>query len=548
MTIKTDLSKTIKKQLNQEISLEIPPTIELGDFALHCFKLKIPPDQMIKKLKLPKYIEKTEIKGPYLNFFIKKDYLAKKVITEILKNKSKYGSEKSKHKSIVIDYSSPNVAKPFSIAHLRSTAIGNSLYRISKKLGYKAIGINYIADWGTQFGKLIYAYKTWGSETELKKDPINHCLQIYVKFHEEVKNNPLIEEEGRKWFAKLEKGDLEAKKLWKLFVELSLREFNKIYKKLDIKFDYTMLESTYGKKLDFVIDLLKSKKLLELDQGALVVKLDKYNIPPCIIKKSDEASIYASRDIASAIDRYKRFNFSKALYVVDSRQSLHFQQFFKVLELAGFEWAKNLSHIKFGLMTFEDGVMSTREGKIIFMEDVLNQAEAKVLEIIKEKNPNLKNKEKIASQIGIGAILFWDLSNDRVRDIAFSWGNILDFQGGTGPYIQYTNVRACSILKNQQIPQIFDFSLINTKQEQLLINQLNNYNEVINQSFVHFKPSILAIYLIRLSQLFNEFYSACPVLTADTKLKNARIALVMVTHIILEDSLSLLGINSPSEM
>lgn len=547
MDFKLKLQKLIEQQLKQPVIIETPPSLEFGDFAVHSYKLKHKPENLKAKLKLPCFIEKTEIKGSYLNFFIKKELLAKETIKEILKKKSKYGSEKSKKQTIVIDYSSPNIAKPFSIAHLRSTAIGNSIQRISEKLGYKVIGINHLGDWGTQFGKLIYAYKTWGSEKELKRDPIQHLLDVYVKFHEEAKLKPELDEEGKKWFVKLEKGEPSAKKLWKTFTTLSLKEFDKIYKKLGIKFTHTTGESFYEPMLEPTIKLLEKKALVKEDQGALVVLLEQFNMPPCILKKSDDASIYGLRDIAAAIYRYDKFKFSKMFYVVDSRQALHFQQFFKVLELANYKFFSSLEHVNFGTMRFEEGVMSTRAGKVIFMGDVLSQAESKVLEIIKQKNPTLKNKDKVAQQVAIGAIIFWDLSHDRVKDIDFSWEKLLDFQGETGPYIQYTNARASSILENQKAAKP-DFSKLSTKQEIALINHLSAYNETIKQSFNNLKPSTIAHYLVVLAQLFNEFYSECPVRSAEEKIKAARLELVKSVSIVLEDGLSLLGIESPKEM
>ncbi len=547
MDFKLKLQKLLEQQLKTQVVIETPPSLEFGDFAVHSYKLKHKPEDLKAKLKLSSFIQKTEIKGPYLNFFLKKELFAKETIKEILKKKSKYGSEKSKKQTIVIDYSSPNIAKPFSIAHLRSTAIGNSIQRISEKLGYKVIGINHLGDWGTQFGKLIYAYKTWGSEKELKKDPIQHLLNIYIKFHEEAKLKPELDEEGKKWFVKLEKGDASAKKLWKIFTTLSLKEFNKIYKKLGIKFTHTTGESFYEPLLDPTIKFLEKKNLVKEDQGALVVHLEQFNMPPCILKKSDDASIYGLRDIAAAIYRYNKFKFSRMFYIVDSRQALHFQQFFKVLELANYSFSSLLEHVNFGTMHFEEGVMSTREGKVVFMEDVLSQTESKVLKIIKQKNPTLKNKDKVAQQVAIGAIIFWDLSHDRVKDIDFSWEKLLDFQGETGPYIQYTNARALSILENQKTIKS-DFSKLSTKQEIALINHLSIYNETINQSFNNLKPSTLAHYLIILAQLFNEFYSECPVRSADEKVKAARIKLVKSVSFVLENGLSLLGIETPKEM
>lgn len=560
MDFKKSLAKLIQpyiKDIDLISALEVPPDQNLGDFALPCFQLaktfKKPPikiaEELAYKIKSKGILLKVQNAGPYLNFFLDRRQISKEVLQEIYSKKERYGNSKDgKGKKVIIEYSSPNIAKPFGIAHMRSTMIGNALKNIYNSNGYKVMSLNHLGDWGVQFGKLIVAYKRFANKKALKSDTIGHLVDIYVKFHEKAEKKPELEEEARIWFARLESGDKEAVRLWKQFRSISLKEFMRIYKILGIKFDSYSGEAFYVNQLEPTIKLLESKGLTEMSEGALVVKLE--NMPPCILKKSDESSIYATRDIAAAIYRKKKYLFDRMLYVVDTRQSLHFSQFFKVLELAGFSWSKDIAHIPFGMMTMKGEVMSTRKGTFVEFDAVLKRAEALVKGIIKEKNPNLKNKDKVALEVALGAIIFWDLSHDRIKDIDFEWDRVLDFEGETGPYVQYTYARCSSILrKAKKKPSAkIDFSLLDKPEEHNLISLLSNLSKVLHESMNNNKPSILAKYCITLSQAFNEFYQHHTVLSDDKNLTEARLLLVFCFSQVLGRSLTLLGIPAPAEM
>ncbi|MDD5133253.1 MAG: arginine--tRNA ligase [Candidatus Nanoarchaeia archaeon] len=549
-----DFQKEIIKLLEKHVknpTLEIPPSKELGDYAFPCFPLareykKNPIEiaqDLHKKIKPTKAIEKITVNGGYLNFFINKELLAEEVINQILKEKEKYGnSHLGKNKTIVIDMSSPNIAKPFGIGHLRSTIIGNSLSEIHKKLGFKTIKINYLGDWGTQFGKLIVGYKKFGSATKLKKNPIEHLLEVYVKANSEE-----YEDEARAWFKKLELGDKEALKLWKFFRELSIKEFDKIYKILGIKFDVNSGESYYNNKMQSTIKELKTKNLLEESEEALVVNLEKYNLEVCLIQKKDGTTLYATRDITAAIDRYKKYKFEKMLYEVGSEQQLHFKQFFKVLELLGYKWAKNCIHIEHGLYLDKEGKkFATRKGKTVFMEEILQETIDLAKKTIEKKNPKLKNKDEIARKIAIGAIFFGDLKNKRNNNIIFDIERFLDFEGDTGPYLQYSYARANSILEKVKTKKT-TFKLKNLEEPEIeLIKKLSAFPDIVNQSYTHLNPAIIANYSTELAQNFNEFYHKCPVINSEYK--EQRISIVKAFMYIIKESLSLLGIETVQEM
>lgn len=549
---KEEVLKVLRKEKIPEELLQIPPNPEMGDYALPCFTLakehkKAPQDiakELEKRIKPTKNIEKITANGPYLNFFINKAQYNKEII------EGKFQKKKQKKKTITLDFSQPNIMKPFNIAHLRSTMIGNALSQILTYEGYKVIKINHLGDWGTQFGKMMYAYESWGNKKDLLRDPMHYMTNLYVKFHKEAETNPSLEDKGREWFAKLEKGDKKARVYWELFSRLSLQYYNKTYKRLHITFDSWAGEAFYEPQLKPTIAFLQNKGIVKESEGALVIDLEQYGITPCIIQKSDGSTIYATRDIAAAIYRAKTYKFDKNLYVVDIRQSLHFQQVFKTLELAGFPWAKNCLHLPFGTMRFEEGVMSTRKGIIIFLEEVLDKSVKAVEKIIEEKNPKLKDKKKVAEQVGLGAIIFWDLSHDRVRDITFSWDKVLDFNGETGPYVQYTHARAASILrKAKEIKGKPAYEKLITTQEKELLKHLSVYEESIEKAADQYKPSILARYLITLCQIFNDFYEHCPCITEqDKSLASARLQVVRKTKETLAEGLSLLGIEAPEEM
>ena len=512
-----------------ESVIEIPPDPKLGDYAFPCFtvskKLKKPPVQVSEflkgKIKPDALIEKIESAGPYLNFFIKTEKIAEKTLQEVFENKEKYGSCKlGNGGNIVIDYSSPNIAKPFGIGHLRSTVIGNSLYRILKFVGYSSVGVNHLGDWGTQFGKLIVAFKKWGDEKELEKEPIAHLFNIYVKFHEEVEIRPEIEDEARAWFKKLEDGDKEALQLWELFKSLSLEEFKRYYAELDIHFDSWHGESFYNDKMGAIIDKLHKKTLLTLSEGAKVVEVGD-DMPPGIIVKKDGATTYLTRDLAAAIYRLEKYKPEKLLYVVGAPQKLHFRQLFKILDMMG-ERKCEMVHVEFGHYLG----MKTREGNIIFLEEVLDKSVELAKKIMKEKNPDLADKNKIAKIVGTGAIIFGDL-------------------------VKYVHARICSILRKygKDVTADVDFGLLKEEIEKELLKKIYSFKKAVADAAESYKPSIIARYLIELGQMFNTFYNSCPVIKAANKeLAKARILLCDSVRQVLANGLYLLGVKAPEEM
>ena len=538
--------------------IEIPPKSEMGDFAFPCFQLakvmRKAPNMIAEELKTKinqEGYEKIENLGPYLNFFVDKASFSEDIITKILSEKDKYGSSNiGNNETVVVEYSSPNIAKPFHVGHLFTTVIGNALYKMLSFEGYKCERINHLGDWGTQFGKLISAYKRWADEEALEKDPIAELLRIYVKFHDEAEKNPELEDEGRMYFKKLEEGDEESVALWKKFRDLSLKEFNKIYSQLNVDFDSWAGESFYNDKMDKIVKELEEKKVLTESNGAKVVMLDDYNMPPCIVLKSDGASIYATRDLAAATYRHNTYNFSKCIYVVGKDQSLHFKQFFKVLELAGHDWAKSCVHVPFGLVRFADKKLSTRKGDVILLEDLLNEAVSKTLEVINEKNPELENKEDVARKVGIGAMVFTYLKNSRERDIVFDWNEMLSFEGETGPYVQYSYARAKSILRKVgEVSGKADFSKLNSKEEFELIKALDGFNNAILLAIDKLEPSVVTRYVIEVAKSFNKFYNNHTVSNLeDESLKNARIMLVEATCQVIKNGLALIGLEVVEKM
>ncbi|MBE6064061.1 arginine--tRNA ligase [Clostridium cochlearium] len=538
--------------------IEIPPRPEMGDYAFPCFQLakkfRKAPNVIAEELK-DKFdknsFEKVENLGPYLNFFVDKSILSKSVIEKILEEKDKYGASKvGENKKVLIEYSSPNIAKPFHVGHLFSTAIGNSLYKILTFEGYDCERINYLGDWGTQFGKLIAAYKRWVDQEALEKEPIKELLRIYVKFHDEAEKDPSLEEEGRLHFKRLEDGEEEEVRLWKRFRELSLKEFKKVYDMLNVEFDSYAGESFYGDKMDAVVEEIDKKGLLVESNGAKVVMLEDYNMPPCIIKKSDGATIYATRDLATAIYRKNTYDFYKSIYVVGLEQSLHFKQVFTTLKLMGHNWADDCTHIGFGLVRFTDRKLSTRKGEVIFLEDLLKESIDKTLEIINEKNSELENKEETAKKIGIGAVIFTYLKNNRERDIVFSWDEMLSFDGETGPYVQYSYARGKSILRKAgEIKGDIDYSKLNSKEEFELVKTLEGFNKSILQAIEKLEPSIVTRYVIEVAKAFNKFYNHNSILNAeDEEIKKARIKLVESTCQVIKNALNLLGIDVVEKM
>lgn len=562
MDYKKSIAEKIKEVVELDIEtieklIEIPPKSEMGDFAFPCFQLaktfRKAPNMIAEDLKgkiNKDGLEKVENLGPYLNFFLEKSAFAKDTIEKVLKEGDNYGSsEIGKGKNITIDYSSPNIAKPFHVGHLFSTAIGNALYRIFNFEGYKSIGINHLGDWGTQFGKLISAYKRWSDEEALKKDPIKELLRIYVKFHEEAEKDPSLEDEGRMYFKKLEDGEKEEIALWTKFRELSLKEFQKVYDILGVKFDSYAGESFYNDKMERMVGEVKSKGILTESNGAKVVMLDDYNMPPCIILKSDGATIYATRDLTAAEYRKKNYDFYKSIYVVGKDQTLHFKQVFKTLELMGYDWAHDCKHVSFGLVKFADRKLSTRKGEVIFLDDLLKESVAKTLEIINEKNPELENKEEVAKKIGVGAMVFTYLKNSRERDIVFDWKEMLSFDGETGPYVQYTYARAKSILRKAgEVSTDVDYSKLNSKEEFELIKTLEGFNDAILYAIEKLEPSVVTRYTIDVAKAFNKFYNAHGILKAEDDVKNARLKLVEATSQVIKNGLNLIGLEVVEKM
>lgn len=543
----------------QEISekLEAPKSSDLGDVAFPTFTLA-------KTLhKAPQLIaadivaaidqegfEKVVATGPYVNFFLDKVATSNQVLKTVFDLEGAYGDNvDGQGAKVTIDMSSPNIAKPMSMGHLRSTVIGNALANITAKNGYAPVKINHLGDWGTQFGKLIYAYKAWGSEEEVKSDPIATLLKYYVEFHEKAKENDSLNDEGRAWFKKLEDGDEEAHRLWQWFRAESLKEFSEIYDRLDITFDSFNGEAFYNDKMDKVVDLLEEKKLLVESQGAQIVDLSHINpnLTPAMIKRSDGATLYMTRDLAAALYRKETYDFAKSLYVVGGEQREHFVQMKAVLSLMGFEWSDDIEHIAFGLITFNGKKMSTRKGDVVLLKDVLDDAHELALKQIQEKNPALDDKDTVAEEVGAGAVVFHDLMNDRTNNFDFNLEEVVRFEGDTGPYVQYTNARAKSILRKTSVQLTSDDLNLTDPATWDIITTLNNFPKTVQRAWQQREASIIAKYALNLSRTFNKYYANSKILTEDVQL-NARLVLVKSVSIVLTESLRLLGVKAPEEM
>jgi len=539
--------------------IEVPPQSEFGDFAFPCHGLakvlKKSPVQIAAELAatlaVGNGIKRIEAKAGYVNFWIERTKATEEILQQIFSQKENYGSSQvGNGKTIVIDFSSPNIAKHFGVGHLRSTAIGHSLARIYKKLGYQVAGINHLGDWGTQFGQLIAAFKKWGSESELVGDPISHLYDLYVRFHREAKEIPALEGEGRLWFKKLEEGDGETVKLWQHFKDLSLAEFERIYSVLGIRFDYFTGESFYNDKMGRVIKLLADKKLSSISEEALIVDLAAYDMPPLLLKKKDEATLYSTRDLAAALYRWETFGFERLLYVVGVAQSLHFKQLFKTLELAGFDWHSRMVHVDFGWVKFGDEIMATREGNVIFLKEVLDKGFELARKTILEKNPELKDVETASRRIAVGAIMFADLSTRRHKDINFIWEEVLNFEGDTGPYLQYTHARLSSLLRKygRPVSANVDFSLLSNDLAWPVARELDRFPSTVTAAAEFYEPSFVASYLLDLAKAFNAFYQKERILTEDAQATEAKVLLVESVRAVLKEGLYLLGIESPEEM
>lgn len=564
--IKKDLSQklalTLSKPAEQlEQLLEIPKKHEHGELALPVFifakELRKAPPEVAKSIadtltqqNWPE-LEKIEALSGFVNFRFQIGYLQKVLTTDIQKQGVNIGfSNSGQGKVMAIDFSSPNVAKPMSIGHLRATVIGQAICNLAKTQSYKVIGINHLGDWGVQFGKLAWAYKKWGSEYDFKSKPFESLYALYVRFHDEAEKDESLNQEGSLVFKKMEQGDPESEQMWKSFVDISMQEYTRLWNMLGVKHDLVRGESFYNDRLKPTEALLEKKGLLKESEGAMVVDLEPFGMPPCLIRKSDGASLYATRDIAAAIFRAEELHADLNVYVVGVEQSLHFKQLFKVLELMQYPWAKDCHHVAFGLYKFKDlGKMSSRKGNVIRLEDVVDRAIEMVEKIIEEKNPNLENKALVAKQVGIGAITFNDLVNDRVKNVDFDWDKVLSFEGDSGPFVQYCHVRCISILKKygKAVPMEFSMDL-SSPEERELIGKLLNFSETLRASFQHFKPHILAGYLLDVCRSFSQFYHNNRILGEAAQIESSRMVLVSCTQKILAQGLKVLNIEAPEAM
>ena len=547
-------------------SIERPQDLSKGDYALPCFKfskiLRKSPiaiaemlrDQILKKTDS---FESVEAINGYLNFKFDKKKETLYLLKEIFEKGANYAdSNEGEGKTVCIDYSSVNIAKPFHIGHLLTTAIGGALYRTYRKLGYNPVGINHLGDWGTQFGKLIVAFKKWGKEKDLLEKGVTYLTELYVKFHKEAESEPYLDDLAREYFKRIEDGDKESLDLFSLFKDITLREVSKVYARLNIVFDSYAGESFYNDKMAPILKEIEDKLLMQISDGAGIVDLSPYNMPPCLLVKADGATLYATRDIAAAFYRKKTYDFWKCLYIVAYQQNLHFKQFFKVIEMMGYSWAKDLIHVPFGMVSLESGSLSTRKGNVVLLNDVLNKATEKSLEIIQQKSPNLKDKELVAEKVGVGAVLFFGLSSGRIKDTVFSYDQILNFDGETGPYVQYTNARCNSIIRKSEVPITnltpdFSSEELNSLSDDSsfsLISLLSKFGEVLTDSLEKYEPSFITRYIVDVSQAFNKFYLENRIIDGATGTNKPRLALVYATRTVLTEGMRLLGIEAVEEM
>lgn len=538
--------------------IALPPTSDMGDYAIPCFKfakiLRKSPvviaQELCSSFQTDDVVCEVSAVNGYLNFKVATAGMASSVLDKILSEGDKFGSSDiGKGKTVCLDYSSINIAKPFHIGHLSTTVLGGALYRILNFLGYKAVGINHLGDYGTQFGKLISAYKRWGDKQTVEEGGIRALNELYVRFHREVDEHPEYEDEARAYFKKIEDGDEECLQLFKWFKQLTLKDVQKIYELLDIHFDSYAGESFYSDKMSPIVDELNEKGLLVESQGAKVVMLDEYDMPPCIILKKDGTSLYATRDMAAAQYRKNTYDFDKCLYVVAYQQNLHFKQFFKVLEMMGKDWAKDLVHVAYGMVSLEEGTMSTRKGNVVFLEDVISRCIEKAYKIIDEKNPTLENKEDAAKKVGVGAVIFGALYNNKIKDIVFSYDKVLNFEGETSVYVQYTYARAKSVLEKAGGVAAYNVPATLDGSEFELIKALATFPETVQDAAEKYEPSYVSRFAVDVAQKFNKFYFDCKILSAETEdVKNFRLALTKATAQTLKNAFALLGIGMPEKM
>ena len=536
--------------------LEKPKSSEMGDIAFPAFSLakverKAPQaiaTDIVEKLDTTRF-EKVVATGPYVNFFLDKDAISHQVLTDVIAEKDQYGQLNiGQGGNVTIDMSSPNIAKPFSVGHLRSTVIGDALANIHGKLGFNPIRINHLGDWGKQFGMLIVAYKLWGDKTAVEADPISELLKLYVRINAEAEEKPELDEEARQWFKKLEDGDQEALELWQWFRDESLVEFNRIYEKLDVHFDSFNGEAFYNDKMDEGIQILEEKGLLQESKGALIVDLESYNLPPALIRKTDGATLYITRDIATAMYRKRTYDFVKSIYVVGQEQINHFKQLKAVLKEMGFDWSDDMTHVTFGLVTKDKKKLSTRKGNIILLEPTLDEAILRALSQIEAKNPNLENKEEVAHAVGVGAVKFFDLKTDRDNGYDFDLEAMVSFEGETGPYVQYAYARIQSILRKANfVPSTENNYKLADAESWEIIKHIQNFSTVVERAGDKFDPSLIAKYAINLAQAFNKYYAHTRILDESPE-RDSRLALAYATGVVLKEALRLLGVKAPEKM
>jgi len=556
--IASELAKVIDILDQSAISnlLEQPKSSDLGDIAFPAFSLakverKAPQAiaaDIAEKID-PSHFEKVVATGPYVNFFLNKAKISDQVIKEVIKEGADYGQQnEGQGGNITIDLSSPNIAKPFSVGHLRSTVIGDALSNIFRKMGYNTIKINHLGDWGKQFGLLMVAYKKWGNKEAVEANPIDELLQLYVRINAEIENDPALDDEGRLWFKKLEDGDPEATELWQWFRDESLVEFNRIYELLGVEFDSLNGEAFYNDKMDEAVKILEDKGLLKESKGASIVDLDDVNLPPAMIKKSDGATLYITRDIATAMYRARTYNFVKNVYVVGQEQSNHFRQLKAVLKKMGFDWSDDMIHVDFGLVTKNRQKLSTRKGNIILLEPTLQEAISRAKAQIEEKNPNLENKEAVAHAVGVGAVKFYDLKTDRRNGYDFDLEAMVSFEGETGPYVQYAYARIQSILRKADFKPSLDSNYnLNDAESWEIIKLLQDFARVVKRAADNFEPSLIAKYAISLAQAFNKYYAHTRILD-ETPERDSRLALSYTTAVVLKEALRMLGVEAPEKM
>ena len=545
--------------------VETPTESKLGDYAFPCFRLakemrKAPhiiAKEIAEKIADNDLFTKVENVNAYVNMFLNREHFIKNVLSEAVQKKEKYGrNDEGKGKKAIVEYSAPNIAKPFHIGHIRSTVIGNSIYKIYDFMGYDTVRVNHLGDYGTQFGKIISAYRRWGKKEDVIEEPIKTLLSYYIRFHEESEKDPSLEDEARATFTKLEHGEPEEMELWQWFRDESLREFKRVYDMLGIEFDSYAGESFYSDKMPRVLDMMKEKSLLVSSMGAQIVELEEYGMPPALITKQDGSTLYITRDIAAAIYRKEHYDFYKNLYIVGSQQILHFKQWIKIIELMGYGWANDCVHIPFGVVSLEDGTMSTRKGRVVFLEEVLTKAVEKTKEIIIEKGVNTDNMDETAKQVGIGAVIFQELANSRIKDYVFSWDKVLNFEGETGPYVQYTHARIASVMRNAGATEAEkSLSIVNCGLSYLtgdsayeLAKLIYKFGQVVCEAADKYEPSVVTRYIVDTAQAYNRFYHDEYILVDNEKEKMAKLALSYAAKTVLKNGLWLLGMEAPEKM